>query len=48
MKPQYFIGSSILAVGLLLKTGAPVAALAAGIAVAGFFYWLRQRGAHSR
>jgi hypothetical protein len=48
MKPQYFVGSCILAVGLLLKVGAPIPALGMGIALAALFYWLRQRGTVSK
>lgn len=43
MKWKFFIGSCILATGLLLKAGAPVVAVALGIAGAAFVNWRRQR-----
>jgi hypothetical protein len=43
MKWKFFIGSCILATGLLLKAGAPVAAVAMGIALAAFVNWRKQR-----
>jgi hypothetical protein len=43
MKWKFFIGSCILAAGLLLKAGAPVVAVALGIAGAAFVNWKRQR-----
>ena len=36
---KYFFGASILAVGLLLKAGAPIVPLAIGLAVAAYFTW---------
>jgi hypothetical protein len=48
MKLQYFVGSCILAVGLLLKAGAPVPAMVMGIVLAALVYWLRQRGSVSK
>jgi hypothetical protein len=38
-KWKYFLGASILAVGLLLKAGAPIVPLAIGLAVAAYFTW---------
>ena len=38
-KWKYFAGASILAVGLLVKAGAPPFPLAAGLAVAAFLTW---------
>ncbi len=38
---KYFMGASILAVGLLVKAGAPIVPLALGLAVAAFFTFLR-------
>jgi hypothetical protein len=43
MNWKYFVGSSILVAGLLIKFGAPVVAVALGIAGAAFFNWKRQR-----
>jgi hypothetical protein len=43
MKWKFFIGSCILAAGLLIKAGAPLAPIAVGIAVAAVFTWKRQR-----
>jgi hypothetical protein len=43
MKWKFFIGSCILAAGLLLKAGAPIVAVALGIAGAAFLNWKRQR-----
>lgn len=40
MNWKYFLGSCILAWGLLLKVGAPIAALAAGtVAAAAWNFW---------
>jgi hypothetical protein len=39
MKWKFFIGSSILVAGLLIKIGAPVVAIALGIAGAAFLNW---------
>ncbi|MEQ1574833.1 MAG: hypothetical protein ABL993_11365 [Vicinamibacterales bacterium] len=38
---RYFIGASILSAGLLLKVGAPVEALALGIALVAAVNWRR-------
>ena len=43
MKWKFFVGSSILVAGLLIKFGAPVLAVALGIAGAAFVNWKRQR-----
>ena len=43
MKWKFFLGACILAAGLLLKVGAPVAAVASGILIAGFLTWRKQR-----
>jgi hypothetical protein len=48
MSWQYLIGACILAAGLLLKAGAPVTAIAIGIALAVCVQWLRRRGAVSK
>ena len=48
MRTKYFIGACILTVGLLLKAGAPLFAIGMGIALAGFFNWMRARGAVSK
>jgi hypothetical protein len=42
---RYFLGASILVVGLLLKVGAPLVPVALGFAVAGFFTWKAHRSA---
>jgi len=39
MKWKFFIGSSILAAGLLSKFGAPLVPVAIGIAAAAFLTW---------
>ena len=42
---KYFMGASILAVGLLVKAGAPIVPLALGLAVAAFltfFAWKKK------
>ena len=36
---KYFVGASILAIGLLLKAGAPLVPLAGGLAVAALLTW---------
>jgi hypothetical protein len=41
MSWKYFIGASILSSGLLFKTGAPMSAIALGIAAAAFLNWRR-------
>ena len=38
---KYFVGSCILAAGLLFKIGVPVAPIAFGIAAAAYFNWKR-------
>ena len=43
MKWKFFVGSSILAAGLLIKAGAPLIAILIGIAGAAFINWKRQR-----
>jgi len=40
---KYFVGAAILAVGLLVKAGAPLVPLAIGLAVAAFFTWKKSR-----
>jgi hypothetical protein len=40
---KYFIGASILAMGLLFKAGAPLIPVAIGIAAAAFVNWRNQR-----
>jgi hypothetical protein len=44
---KYFIGSCILATGLLLKAGAPLVPIALGIAAAAFVNWKRHQRAAS-
>ena len=44
MSWKYFVGSSILVCGLLVKIGAPPLALAAGVALAALLNWRRQQG----
>ena len=39
---KYFVGACILAAGLLLKIGVPIAPIALGIALAAFVTWKRQ------
>jgi hypothetical protein len=43
MSWKFFIGSCILAAGLLVKAGAPVVPVAVGIAAAAILTWRRQR-----
>lgn len=43
MNWKYFVGSSILVAGLLIKSGAPVMAITVGISGAAFINWKRQR-----
>jgi hypothetical protein len=43
MKWKFFIGSCILVTGLMIKFGAPVPAVAMGIALAAIFNWRRLR-----
>ena len=40
---RLFVGASILAVGLLLKMGAPILPLALGVGLAAALTWKRQR-----
>jgi hypothetical protein len=40
---RYFFGAAILAVGLLLKAGAPLFPLALGLGVAAFLTWKKSR-----
>ena len=47
MNWKYFVGSCILATGLLLKVGAPLVPIALGIAAAAFFNWRKHHGAAS-
>ncbi len=46
MSWKFFIGSCILAAGLLIKLGAPLVPIATGMAVAGVVTWLLQRRAN--
>jgi hypothetical protein len=48
MTLQYLIGACILAAGLMLKAGAPLTAIAMGIAMAAVFHWMRRRRATSK
>ena len=43
MRWKFFIGSCILATGLMLKVGAPIVAVVLGIAGAAFINWKKQR-----
>lgn len=43
MNWKYFIGSCILATGLLLKAGAPLAPIAVGILGAAFLNWKKHQ-----
>ncbi len=43
MKWKFFLGSCILACGLLFKAGAPVVPVALGLAAAAFLNWRSQR-----
>ena len=45
MKWRFFLGAGILTCGLLLKLGAPVFAVAMGIAGAAFMNWRNPRSA---
>ena len=38
-KWKYFVGASILAVGLVLKAGAPLVPIVLGLAAAAFLTW---------
>jgi len=42
-KWKFFLGSSILVAGLLLKIGAPLVPIAIGLLLAGVFTWKRER-----
>jgi hypothetical protein len=44
-KWKYFVGASILAVGLLVKAGAPLVPIALGIVFAGLLHWRWRRRA---
>jgi hypothetical protein len=43
MNWKYFIGACILSGGLLFKAGAPVPAVALGIAAVAYLNWRRQK-----
>ena len=43
MNWKYFIGSCVLATGLLLKAGAPLVPIALGIAAAALFNWKKHQ-----
>ena len=43
VKWKFFVGAAILSCGLLLKAGAPILAMALGVAGAAFLNW-RLRG----
>ena len=43
MNWKFFVGGSILTTGLLLKFGAPLPAVAAGIGLAAVINWRRHR-----
>jgi hypothetical protein len=45
MNWKFFIGSCILVAGLLLKAGAPIVPVAAGMALAAIITWRMQRRA---
>jgi hypothetical protein len=45
VKWKFFVGACILSCGLLFKFGAPLPALAAGVALAAYFNWRLQRRA---
>lgn len=40
---QWFAGASLLVVGLLLKVGAPLETVAAGVALAAYWNWKGSR-----
>ena len=48
MNWNLFVGAAILVGGLLLKLGAPLPALVAGIGLAAIVNWTRARGATPR
>jgi len=41
---RWFFGASILAVGLLVKLGAPIASIIAGVALAAVCTWMQGSG----
>ena len=43
MKWKFYIGSCILVAGVLVKAGAPIVPIVAGLAIAGFVTWKLQR-----
>jgi len=43
MKWKFFLGATILTAGLMLKAGAPLVAIALGVAGAAFFNWKKLR-----
>jgi hypothetical protein len=43
MNWKLFVGASILAVGLMLKTGAPLYTIVLGVGLAAFISWLTRR-----
>jgi hypothetical protein len=43
VKWKYFLGATILTVGLLLKAGVPLVPIALGVAGAAFFNWKKIR-----
>jgi hypothetical protein len=43
MNWKYFIGSCVLATGLLLKAGAPLVPIALGIAAAAYINWKKHQ-----
>jgi hypothetical protein len=45
MSWKFFAGAAILTVALLLKLGAPLVPVAAGVGVGAFYNWVRQRAA---
>jgi hypothetical protein len=48
MNWRLFVGASILAVGLLLKMGAPLFTIVLGVGLAALVSWLRRPSAKSR
>ncbi len=46
MNWRYFVGASILSSGLLVKVGAPLGAVAMGIALVGLMNWRTLRRSH--
>jgi hypothetical protein len=43
MNWKLFVGASILAVGLMLKAGAPLFTIVLGVGLAAFISWLTRR-----